>query len=150
MEGRRIDDLLSRAIDEQVAEYRSWREAMESFAARVDRLDAVVQGLRAEVAGVVGDAARAAVSEAVETMSADLRHEISDLGRLILREPARAPDGAHPGSDDATHGVAPGEVDLRDPGRGEPPDPALGPSHPLDLPYVGEPARERRGRSRKR
>lgn len=147
MEATRVDDLLSRAIDEQVAEYRTWREAMDALTARVDQLEAVIQSLRDDLADLVGDAARLAVRDAVDAGSDDLRRQISDLGRLIVNDLGKLPQIIRAAS-------APGQpdVDLRDRATASASIPVPVPVEAgqlLDLPY-GEAGEERRGRFRKR
>lgn len=91
MEASRVDELVSRAMDEQVAEYRQWRDEAAALAERIGRLEAAVDALRAEVAGGVADAARAGVAGEVDRLADDLRRQISDLGRLIVNDLGRLP-----------------------------------------------------------
>lgn len=141
MEASRVDELVSRAIDEQVAEYRQWRAEAAALAERVTALEHAVASMRAEVA----DAAREGVAGEVDRLSEDLRRQINDLGRLIvndlgrlpklLAERAPAPEPAEPEPDAR-------QLDLRElPHVEHPVDP--------DLPYA-DPAEERRGLFRRR
>jgi hypothetical protein len=91
MEASRVDELVSRAMDEQVAEYRQWRDEAAALAERIERLEAAVDALRAEVAGGVTEAARLGVAGEVDRLADDLRRQISDLGRLIVNDLGRLP-----------------------------------------------------------
>lgn len=91
MEASRVDELVSRAMHEQVAEYRQWRDEAAALAERIERLESAVDALRAEVAGGVADAARAGVAGEVDRLADDLRRQISDLGRLIVNDLGRLP-----------------------------------------------------------
>lgn len=91
MEASRVDELVSRAMDEQVAEYRQWRDEAAALAERIGRLEVAVDALRAEVASGVADAARAGVAGEVDRLADDLRRQISDLGRLIVNDLGRLP-----------------------------------------------------------
>lgn len=147
MEASRVDELVNRAIDEQIREYRQWREEAAALVARVDALEAAVEALRNELATVVETAAGAGVAGEIDRLSADLRRQISDLGRLIVNDLGRLPkllataqEAAAPAATDAGASDmpdVPDEVDLREPGGG------------IDLPYaVG--GGERRGLFRRR
>lgn len=139
MEASRVDELVTRAIDEQVNEYRRWRQEAAALAARVERLEAAVGALRAELGPAVEDAARAGVAEEVERLSADLRRQISDLGRLIVNDLGRLPKLLT-----ATPAPEGGSIDVRD----APPE---APGEPgVDLPYAESGGGERRGRFRRR
>ena len=142
MEASRVDELVNRAIDEQISEYRQWREEAAALGARLEALEAAVEALRTELTSTVEGAARAGVAGEIERLSADLRRQVSDLGRLIVNDLGRLPkllaNGASaPAGDAGDVGDAPGEVDLREP------------AGDADLPYaVG--GGERRGRFRRR
>ena len=146
MEASRVDELVNRAIDEQISEYRQWREEAAALVARVEALEAAVGALRSDLATVVETAAGAGVAGEIDRLSADLRRQVSDLGRLIVNDLGRLPKllaTAHETAPAATAADvsdapdAPDEVDLREP-RGE-----------ADLPYaVG--GGERRGLFRRR
>jgi hypothetical protein len=90
-EPSRVEDLLARAVDEQVAEQRSWREAVEALTSRVGDLETAVSGLRHELAAVVEQGARAGVTGELEAVSAELRRQISDLGRMIVNDLGKLP-----------------------------------------------------------
>ena len=138
MEASRVDELVSRAMDEQVAEYRQWRDEAAALAERIERLEAAVDALRAEVAAGVADAARTGVAGEVDRLADDLRRQISDLGRLIVNDLGRLPkllEQQQPPSSTVSSAPPAGEpaLDLRD----------------NALPYAAE-AEERRGLFRRR
>ena len=147
MEASRVDELVHRAIDEQVDEYRRWRDEATALAARVEALEGAVESLRAELAATVEGAAHAGVAGEIERLSADLRRQISDLGRLIVNDLGRLPKLLADAAPPAVAGPADDALDLREPDV----DPDAEPvdrGADLDLPYaVGE---ERRGRFRRR
>jgi hypothetical protein len=87
MEASRVDELVTRALDAQVDEYRQWREEAAALAERVGRLEAAVEALRADVAA----AAREGVAGEFDRLSEDLRRQINDLGRLIVNDLGRLP-----------------------------------------------------------
>jgi hypothetical protein len=134
MEASRVDELVSRAMDEQVAEYRQWRSEAAALAERIERLEAAVEALRTQVAGGLADAARAGVAGEVDRLADDLRRQISDLGRLIVNDLGRLPrlleQQQSPASTSAAEEPA---LDLRDNG----------------LPYAHD-VEERRGLFRRR
>ena len=98
-----VDQLLARAVDEQLAEQRSWRQAMEGLAERLTRLEEVVAALPAEVAAAVEAAVRTGVAAELEVVGAELRRQVNDLGRLIVNDLGRLPKIIR----DAAQGAAP-------------------------------------------
>lgn len=152
MEASKVDELVSRAIDEQVDEYRRWRAEAAELVARVEALEGAVESLRAELAASVEGAARAGVAGEVDRLTADVRRQISDLGRLIVNDLGRLPKllaasdvpAPGPGPGAAPADAADDSLDLRE----RPPGDEAGRGADLDLPYaVGE---ARRGRFRRR
>ena len=130
MDAARVDELLSRAVEDQVAEYREWRLAMDALGDRVERLETAVHALCEDLDRRVEGAARDAVSEQLEQLSGDIRRQISDLGRLIVNDLGRLPKLlATPAAPD---------LDLRDE-----PDPDA-------LPYASATESAPRGRFRRR
>jgi hypothetical protein len=121
MEASRVDDLVNRAIDEQITEYREWRAEAAALRARVEALETAVERLTAELSATVERAARAGVAGEIDRLSADVRRQISDLGRLIVNDLGRLPTllsaGVADAVDDAVDDAdgAPDEVDLREP-----------------------------------
>lgn len=142
MEASRVDELVNRALDEQVSEYRRWREEAAALAERIERLEAAVESLRGDVAAAVTDAAREGVAGEIDRLSDDLRRQISDLGRLIVNDLGRLPKILAERPPAAA-------LDLRDaPGPHGDEEAADGPPE-VDLPYA-EPNGERRGLFRRR
>ena len=131
MDAARVDELLSRAVEDQVAEYREWRLAMDALGERVERLETAVHALCEDLDRRVGGAARDAVSEQLEQLSGDIRRQISDLGRLIVNDLGRLPKILAPQAPDV-------DLDLRDE-----PDPDA-------LPYASATESAPRGRFRRR
>ena len=86
MDPPRVDELLSRAVDDQVAEYREWRLAMEAVADRVERLEAAVRALCDDLDSRVEGATRTALSELLEQLQAEIRR--LSAGTVPLAPPA--------------------------------------------------------------
>jgi len=143
MEASRVDELVTRAIDEQVAEYRQWRDEAAALAERVERLEAALDALRADVAAGVTDAARAGVAGEIDRLADDLRRQISDLGRLIVNDLGRLPKLLAERPVDQAVDVRPSDVDLRDSDSDRDRD------RDRELPYADD-AGERRGLFRRR
>lgn len=135
MEASRVDELVSRAMDEQVSEYRRWRDEAAALAERVERLEGAVDALRADLAAGVTDAARAGVAGEIDRLADDLRRQVSDLGRLIVNDLGRLPKLLEQQSQPSS------SLDLRD-------QPVAQQS--ADLPYADDAAEERRGLFRRR
>lgn len=87
----RVDDLLARAIDAELAVQRELRDAIEGLNARVDHLEQTITSLRADIASQVELAARMGLGERLDALTGDLRRQINDLGRLIVNDLGRLP-----------------------------------------------------------
>lgn len=87
----RVEELLARAIEEQIAEARAYREAVDALTDRVERMEEAIASLRQELEVTVEGGARAGVSGELETVAGELRRQISDLGRMIVNDLGRLP-----------------------------------------------------------
>jgi hypothetical protein len=90
VERARVEELLTRAVGEQVRGLRDWRDALAGLGDRVSALEAAVHELRASLPGEVGAEVRANLHDVVSTELATaaliLRREIDDLARMIRTE----------------------------------------------------------------
>ena len=140
----RVDELLARAVDEQVAEQRSWRAAVEALTERVAAVELAIAALRDELGGAVESGARAAVAGELDGVSTELRRQISDLGRMIVNDLGKLPRIIRETRGD-TGGATGG-------GRSGIARPEMHLDLDLDLPYAdaaGDEQQQRRGRFRR-
>jgi hypothetical protein len=85
----RVEELLARAVDEQVGQQRAWRDSMDELAQRVAALEASVESLRADLSGAVQTAAREAIAGELDDVAGELSRRVSELGRMIVRDLGR-------------------------------------------------------------
>jgi hypothetical protein len=83
----RVEDLLDRAVKEQVESLRDWRATLTELVDRVAALEAPVAALHAApTAEAVHADLREVVSNELATVALILRREIDDVGRKVRHD----------------------------------------------------------------
>jgi hypothetical protein len=94
VERGRVEELLTRAVNEQVQGLRDWRDALAGLSDRITALEDAVAELRVALPDAAGAQLRDVMSSELATTALIIRHEIDDLGRVLRADldALRAPE----------------------------------------------------------